>query len=200
MLVVSGLPGSGKSTLINRAVAAAGRGGGTVRRVDSQDVREQWERVLPSWLPYAVYRPLVRAVHYVRLGRALRLSAGAVVHDCGSQAWVRRWAAHAAGRRDRALRMVLLDVPPEEALAGQAARGRGVSRRAFARHRRAIGRLVAEARDGRMPRGCASMLLLDREAASRLGAITFGRGPVRLIDRPAPPHHDRPVPRPRRYR
>ena len=35
-----------------------------------------------------------------------------VVHDCGTQAWVRRWLAREARRRGRGLHLVLLDVTP----------------------------------------------------------------------------------------
>ena len=47
---------------------------------------------MPRLLPYAVYRPLVRLAHYAGLRRALRSGASVVVHDCGTQAWVRALA------------------------------------------------------------------------------------------------------------
>ncbi|MFI6104134.1 AAA family ATPase [Streptomyces sp. NPDC051310] len=166
LVVVSGLPGSGKSTLIARA--AGGRG------IDSQDTRERWEERMPRFLPYAVYRPLVRIAHYAGLHRTLRSGSGVVVHDCGTQAWVRRWLAREARRRGRALHLVLLDVSPGEAREGQRHRGRGVSGYAFARHRRAVGRLVRDAEKGILPAGCASAVLLDRPAAAALTRITFG--------------------------
>ncbi|MFD9866931.1 AAA family ATPase [Streptomyces niveus] len=165
VVVVSGLPGSGKSTLIARA--AAGRG------IDSQDTRDHWARRLPARLPYAVYRPLVRLAHYAGLRRALRSGESVVVHDCGTQAWVRRWLAREARRRGRRLHLVLLDVTPKTARAGQRERGRGVSGYAFARHRRAVARLVADAETGRLPAGCASAVLLDRAAAGALTGIDF---------------------------
>ncbi|PJE96228.1 ATP-binding protein [Streptomyces carminius] len=168
-VVVSGLPGSGKSTLIRRVVAA----NETVVRIDSQDMRERWERRLPGRLPYGVYRPLVRAAHYLALWRALASGGSVVVHDCGTQGWVRHWLAADARRRGRALHLVLLDVSPDEALAGQAQRGRGVSAYAFARHRRAVRRLVADASAGRLPRGCVSSVLLDRGAAGALRGMAF---------------------------
>nr|WP_155073845.1 AAA family ATPase [Streptomyces taklimakanensis] len=168
-VVVSGLPGSGKSTLIRRVVAVHE----TVTRIDSQDMRERWEARLPARLPYALYRPLVRVAHYLSLRRALASTASVVVHDCGSQGWVRRWLASNARRRGRALHMVLLDVPPPVALAGQAERGRGVSAYAFARHRRAVRRLVATSQAGRPPTGCASVVLLDRAAAGALRGVVF---------------------------
>ncbi|MFD5193420.1 AAA family ATPase [Streptomyces sp. NPDC058357] len=167
VVVVSGLPGSGKSTLIRRAVT-------TARAIDSQDTRDRWARSMPRLLPYALYRPLVRAAHYWGLRRALRSGESVVVHDCGTQAWVRAWLARDARRRGRALHLVLLDVTPQAAREGQRERGRGVSGYAFARHRRAVGRLLRATGAGLLPPGCASAVLLDREAAGRLGRIAFG--------------------------
>ncbi|MFE0643551.1 AAA family ATPase [Streptomyces sp. NPDC058877] len=165
LVVVSGLPGSGKSTLMKRAAEGLG--------IDSQDARERWEARMPRILPYALYRPLVRLAHYAGLRRALRSGAGLVVHDCGTQAWVRGWLAREARRRGRALHLLLLDVTPDTARAGQRARGRGVSAYAFARHRRAVGRLLRAAESGSLPHGCASATLLDRAAADALRAIGF---------------------------
>ncbi|MEU6125995.1 AAA family ATPase [Streptomyces sp. NPDC047123] len=171
LVVVSGLPGGGKSTLMRQAV--------TGPRIDSQDTRDRWARRMPRLLPYAVYRPLVRLAHYAGLRRALRSGAGVVVHDCGTQAWVRRWLAREAARRGTALHLLLLDVPADTALQGQLARGRGVSRYAFARHRRTVGRLVGATERGDLPRGCGSAVLLDRAAAQALRGIAFDRRVVR---------------------
>ncbi|MEV8320580.1 AAA family ATPase [Streptomyces sp. NPDC059900] len=166
LIVVSGLPGSGKSTLMSRAVAGP--------RIDSQDTRDRWARRMPRLLPYAVYRPLVRLAHYAGLRAALRSGEGVVVHDCGTQAWVRRWLAREAVRRGTTLHLLLLDVEPATAIEGQLSRGRGVSRYAFARHRRTIARLVGAAERGDLPRGCGSAILLDRTAADVLRGIGFG--------------------------
>ncbi|MER5893249.1 AAA family ATPase [Streptomyces sp. NPDC001876] len=165
VVVVSGLPGSGKSTLIRRAVRE--------HAIDSQDTRDRWAASLPALLPYALYRPLVRAAHYLGLWRALRSGGSVVVHDCGTQAWVRRWLAREAGRRGRTLHLVLLDVTPHVARAGQRERGRGVSGYAFARHRGAVGRLLRDTESGLLPPGCASAVLLDREAATAIERISF---------------------------
>ncbi|MER7807064.1 AAA family ATPase [Streptomyces sp900116325] len=165
VVVVSGLPGSGKSTLIQRAV--------NVRAIDSQDTRDRWAQRMPRLLPYAVYRPLVRVAHYWGLWRALRSGDSVVVHDCGTQAWVRGWLARDARRRGRVLHLVLLDVTAQVAREGQRERGRGVSGYAFARHRRAVGRLLRDTEAGILPPGCCSAVLLDREAAGMLARITF---------------------------
>ncbi|MFF8616085.1 AAA family ATPase [Streptomyces sp. NPDC015350] len=166
VVVVSGLPGSGKSTLIRRAVTAA-------HAIDSQDTRDRWAGMMPRLLPYALYRPLVRAAHYWGLRRALRSGESVVVHDCGTQSWVRGWLARDARRRGRGLHLVLLDVTPQTAREGQRERGRGVSGYAFARHRRAVARLLRATETGLLPPGCASAVLLDREAAGRLDRIGF---------------------------
>jgi predicted kinase len=168
VVVVTGLPGSGKTTMMRRAV------GGDAVRIDSQDARDRWDARMPRRLPYAVYRPLVRLDHYAGLRRALRGPRPVVVHDCGTQRWVRSWLGRAARRRGGALRLLLLDATPDEALQGQRARGRGVSRYAFARHRTAVGRLLADVGErGLLPRDCGSAVLLDRAAARTLGRIAF---------------------------
>lgn len=168
-VVVSGLPGSGKSTLMHRTVTDTG----SVLRIDSQDTRDRWRSRLPRLLPYAVYRPFARAAHYAALRRALASDHSVVVHDCGTQSWVRRWISAHARRRGRGMHVVLIDVPPPVALAGQSERGRTVSRYAFARHRRAVSRLVADAEAGLLPEGCASVVLLDRSSAGALRVMAF---------------------------
>ncbi|MDT0609380.1 AAA family ATPase [Streptomyces lancefieldiae] len=165
VVVITGLPGSGKSTLMKRTVRGP--------RIDSQDTRDRWDRRMPRFLPYALYRPLVRLAHYAGLRRALRSGEGVVVHDCGTQAWVRAWLAREARRRDGTLHLLLLDVDPGEALAGQRERGRGVSRYAFLRHRSANTRLLRSVAEGTLPGGCVSAILLDRAAADTLRRIAF---------------------------
>ncbi|MFC9925276.1 AAA family ATPase [Streptomyces sp. NPDC127190] len=165
VVVLTGLPGSGKSTLMHRTV--------TGRRIDSQDTRDRFAARLPRGLPYALYRPLVRLAHYAALRRALRTGEGVVVHDCGTQAWVRSWLAREARRRGGTLHLLLLDVDPATARAGQRERGRGVSRYAFRRHRRTTARLLDAIERGQLPTGCTTALLLDRPAANTLHTLSF---------------------------
>ena len=134
VVIVSGLPGSGKSTLLRRWSAG-------VAVVDPRDVHLACEAVMPAALPYGVYRPWARLTYFRRLRAAVRGGGPLLVHDCGSRAWMRRWLAREVGRGGRELHLVLLDVAPAEALAGQRARGRRTARRVFARHCRGLGRL-----------------------------------------------------------
>ena len=67
----------------------------------------------------------------------------------------------------------MIDVTPDTALAGQYERGRGVSRYAFLRHRRANRRLLHAIERGDLPGGCGSAILLDRDAADVLRRIDF---------------------------
>ncbi|MFJ8039334.1 AAA family ATPase [Kitasatospora sp. NPDC096147] len=164
LLVVSGLPGSGKSTLMGRCAIAP--------VIDSQHSREHWAARLPSAVPYALYRPLVRAHHYLRLRRALLAGGPLVVHDCGTLPWVRAWLSRTAARQGRRLHLLILDSTPQQARQGQLARGRRVSAYAFARHRRATTRLHAALASGPLP-GCASTVLLSRPGALALDRITF---------------------------
>ncbi|MFJ9151291.1 AAA family ATPase [Streptomyces sp. NPDC102270] len=165
LVVITGLPGSGKSTLMRRAVRGI--------RIDSQDTRDRWDGRLARLLPYAAYRPLVRLAHYAALRRALRSGEGVVVHDCGTQAWVRGWLAREARRRGGTLHLLLLDVTADTALEGQRERGRGVSRYAFLRHRGAAARLIRSVERGDLPQGCGSAVLIDRAAADVLRRIGF---------------------------
>ncbi|MEV6207067.1 AAA family ATPase [Kitasatospora sp. NPDC051914] len=165
VVVVSGLPGSGKSTLMRRCARAP--------VVDSQHSRERYQERLPR-VPYALYRPLVRLHHYLGLHRALRAGGPLVVHDCGTLPWVRRWLARTAAAQGRRLHLLLLDASPQQAAQGQQERGRQVSAYAFARHRWATARLHASLALAEGPvAGCATTVLLDQAGALRLRDIDF---------------------------
>ncbi|MGR6997013.1 hypothetical protein ACU686_00935 [Yinghuangia aomiensis] len=76
-----------------------------------------------------------------------------VVHDCGTVPFVRGWLTWAAHRQGRAVHLLILDVDPATARAGQQARGRAVSAREFARHRAVAARaLTARRPPTRRPR------------------------------------------------
>ncbi|GGV34865.1 hypothetical protein GCM10010495_59890 [Kitasatospora herbaricolor] len=137
VVVISGLPGSGKSTLLRRWSAYA-------PVIDPRDVHLACEAVMPARLPYPVYRPWARLVHFRLLRTALRRGGPLLVHDCGSRPWLRRWLAAGAARRGRELHLVLLDLSPADALAGQRERGRWASHRVFARHCRGLERLLRD--------------------------------------------------------
>ncbi|MFC9328524.1 AAA family ATPase [Kitasatospora sp. NPDC057015] len=178
VVVISGLPGSGKSTLLRRWSTEA-------PVIDPRDVHLACEAVMPARIPYAAYRPWARVLLFLRLTGALRRGGPLLVHDCGSRPWLRRWLAAGAARYGRELHLVLLDLSPAEALAGQRARGRWASPRVFARHRRGLERLLRSlpADDGSRPAPgpvppalaeATSVLLLDRSSREHASA-DFGR-------------------------
>ncbi|WP_190132249.1 AAA family ATPase [Streptomyces mashuensis] len=175
VVVVSGLPGSGKSTLMRRWSDAAAT-------VDPRVVHERCAAVMPDRLPYGVYRPWARLEHARWLRAEVRQGRPVLVHDCGSRPWVRRWLARTAARQGRELHMVLLDVGVAGALAGQEARNRRARPRVFARHRRGLDHLLRSltlhARSGAaapdpVPEA-ASVVLLDQVSRERVRAVEFG--------------------------
>lgn len=167
ILVVTGLPGAGKSTLMARCARTP--------LADSQTVRDRWAARLPDWVDYRFYRPLVRVQHYWRLRQALRADGPLVVHDSGAHRWVRAWLARTGGRQNRTVHLLVLSVDRDEALAGQAARGRWVTRYALARHVRASHALDRRlAATGAPPAGFSSLVVIDRPCAARLREFRFG--------------------------
>ncbi|WP_030592566.1 AAA family ATPase [Streptomyces rimosus] len=195
LVVVSGLPGSGKSTLLRRLSQAA-------PVIDPRVVHVACEAVMPDWLPYAVYRPWARWTYFRWLRGEVRSGGPLFVHDCGGRPWMRRWLARSAVRQGRELHLVMLDVGVAEALSGQEARGRWAPRRAFARHRRGLERLLRawsapdaapQATDTADPASpptariaetpdpvseAASVVLLDRRSRERVVGVEFGGVPM----------------------
>jgi hypothetical protein len=177
VVLVAGVPGAGKSTLLRRVFSGRGATERTERNaveiIDSQDDRDRWRRRLGRF-PYPLWRPVVHLAHYRRVRTAISVARGPiVVHECGTRrmtlALIRLWAA----RSRRPLHLLLLDVAPTVALAGQRTRRRTVSAWRFNAHCRRWRRLIAGI-DGRPPHGAASAVIIDRPAADELRRIRFG--------------------------
>ena len=125
VVVVAGLPGAGKTTLV----------ASEPRALDSDALREAWAPWLAP-VPYRLWRPLVHAWHWVGIWRALARPEGVVVVRPFTSAWLRRLVLRRARRRHPAVHLVVVDATPAEARAGQQARGRSVRDRAMRRHER----------------------------------------------------------------
>jgi predicted kinase len=181
MLVVGGVPGAGKTTLLRGVFATTGEESTSVRTaegvwvLDSEQTRNWWRRYL-GWMPYGWWRPLVHTTHYLRLLRTLRSSdAPIVVHDCATRPWTRRLIIAAARRSGRQVHLLLLDVSPDVATAGQAARRRLVRPSSFTTHCRNWRRLLHTVNEPMDPihRHTASVSLIDRTTAVHLRTIRF---------------------------
>ncbi len=174
-VLFAGIPGAGKSTALRRLFGSdpdaeqAIPGPDRSVVLDSIHARNAWRRRL-AWLPYPLWRPVVHVVHFGRIWVALRDHTGPVViHDCGTIGFTRRMLTRWAVRHGREMHMVLLDVPPTVARAGQYARGRRVGLLSFHWHvwrwRRMLGRLEAGAGPRPAP---ASVVVVDRVGVDRL--------------------------------
>lgn len=158
LVVVGGLPGGGKTTMVRRLL---GDGVPGVTSLDSEQVAARWRT--GSRVPYRLMRPLVHTQHRLRVLRELTGPAPVVVI---ADPWTSRWwrpvvlgTARAAGR---AVRLVLLDVSPEDAAEGQRIRGRRIPEGRMRRHGLRWARLLATAPEG------PGVLVLDRRRAARL--------------------------------
>ncbi|HEX2103350.1 MAG TPA: AAA family ATPase [Solirubrobacteraceae bacterium] len=172
-VIVGGIPGAGKTTFLARTVRP-----GDAIVLDSADVRRRLRARLGRGVPYALYRPVVHAVHLLRVWRALAVPAPVVVHDCATRGPLRRLMRRRAARAGRPVCLLLLDVDPAVARGGQDARGRRVRARAMRRHERRWGRLVEGApphpRPGLLAEGFDGVRVLDRRAADAVAALRFG--------------------------
>jgi len=152
VVVVAGVPGAGKTTLIRRAVDRD-----VARVVDTDDRREGGGR------------RLLYAGHYARIVAAVAGRRPVVVHSRGTHPAARRAIAALAALRGRPAHLVMLDADRGEAEAGQRARGRTMPPaemdRQLARWRRLMVR--------RPERGWASVVVLDRGRAAGVEAFAF---------------------------
>jgi predicted kinase len=126
LVVVAGLPGAGKTTLVRRLSGVPG-----VHALDAEDVA----RRLKGLLPYRVLRPLVHTAHLTLVVTALWSGHPCVLTSDPLTSPLRRrvlrTAARLAGRR---LHVVLVHASPAQARDGQSRRGRHLSTRRQSRH------------------------------------------------------------------
>jgi hypothetical protein len=176
LVLVAGLPGAGKSTLLLRLYRL--RGDETqpavapgVRVIDSRQARNWWARYLGP-VPPRARTPLVHATHVWRIMRALLGGHAVVAHTRGTWPHILYGFAWLARRRGTDLHLILLDVTPGTARAGQYSRGRVVTATTFARHCRRWQVLIDRTRTGTLP-PAASVTVLDRAAADQLDGIHF---------------------------
>jgi predicted kinase len=153
VVVVAGVPGAGKTTLIRRAVDRE-----VARVVDTDDRRE------------AGARRFLNVRHYASIAAAVARRRPVVIHSRGTHPAARRAIAALAALRGRPAHLVLLDAARAEAEAGQRARGRTIAAEEMDRQLARWLRLMA-----RRPRreGWASVVVLDRAQAARIDAFAF---------------------------
>jgi energy-coupling factor transporter ATP-binding protein EcfA2 len=176
LVLLAGLPGAGKSTLLARLYRVQGDEIGPVtadgiRVIDSRQSRNWWARYLGP-VPPRMRTPLVHVTHVWRIARALLQGHGVLAHTRGTWPQILYGFAWLARRRGTAMHLILLDVSPQIARAGQHARGRAVTATTFARHRRRWRVLIDRAHTGGLPQA-ASVTVLDRPAADLLHSIRF---------------------------
>jgi hypothetical protein len=134
--VVAGLPGAGKSTALEHLSGRGPTAGLLV--LDSASVRA-WLQPRFARIPYPVLRPVVHAVHRVRiLVSVLADRRPVVVHEPATRPGSRRVLRFLARCSGRPARLVWIEVPGDLALRGQVDRRRVVRRRAFGRHLRRV--------------------------------------------------------------
>jgi len=175
LLVVAGVPGADKTTLLSRIDAP----GSLV--LDPEPIRARFQRLLGR-APYPAWRPLVHAGHFLRVLAALPGPAGLIVHDTGTRGWRRRLLARLSALGGRTGHLLFLDVPAQVALEGQRCRRRALRRSAFATHWHHWRQLRAELPTdpsadpvALAAEGWASVRLLDRPAADRLARVLIPR-------------------------
>ncbi|XVQ07908.1 ATP-binding protein [Spirillospora sp. CA-255316] len=177
LVLVAGLPGAGKSTLLERLYRLGGDESGPVPIdggwvIDSRQARNHWAGLLAP-VPARARVPLVNATHVWWIARAVLRGEGVVAHTRGTWPHILHLFSWMARPRGGRVHLVLIDVDPGTALAGQVARGRVVTAVTFARHCRRWRPLVRRARDGAVP-PAATVTVLTRTEADGLEAIRIG--------------------------
>ena len=153
VVVVAGVPGAGKTTLIRRAVDRD-----VVGVVDTDDRRE------------AGGRGFLYAGHYLRTAAAILVRRPAVIHTRGTRPVLRRLIALLAAARGRSAHLVLIDADRAEAETGQQRRGRTVSRATMDREVARWRRLMA---GGPLCERWRTVTVLDRAQAAQVRSLEF---------------------------
>lgn len=157
VVVVAGLPGAGKSTLIARAVDPA-----VWRVLDTDLLRRRLPRAL-RWTP-ALY-----TIHYAGIVRAILGRRQVVVHTRGTRRGARRTIAALARLAGADTVLLLLDAPRAAAEAGQHSRGRVLARSTMDREAADWGAVLDDARSGTLAdEGWQRIVVLDRPQAARV--------------------------------
>ncbi|MCI2419224.1 ATP-binding protein [Saccharopolyspora sp. K220] len=159
LVVLAGLPGAGKSTMLRKL-----RGGTGVSTLDSEQVRTRLRKVLPTRLPYRYYRPVVHLVHRTRIAWfCLRTRGPVVAHEPATRATTRAMLLLFGWLTGRQRVLVWLHADPREALAGQQERGRLIRPTSFLRHVQRADRMHQKLRGGGTPYGWHRVHLFTRD-------------------------------------
>jgi len=181
VVLVIGIPGAGKSVLINRAASSP-----------------PWKVLDPdrfrSRLPPELRRlPIPYPLFVLAVVVAIAIDPQVVVESRGSNAWLRRLIAVCARARGRKAVLILLDAPSGEAVAGQRSRGRVAPKPVMRWNATEWRRVLNGARSGALAtEGWSKVLLLDRAQASTiedLGEVLVSPPPVRPQEPPPGDRH-----------
>jgi hypothetical protein len=181
VVLVGGVPGAGKTTVLARVASLPG-----LDVLDPDHWRVWLRALLPAGVPYAAYRPVVHIAHALRVlvallrgplpGRTL------LVHDPATRAGRRVMFVLLARAWGWEPVLVYLDVARPAAESGQVRRGRVVDPVSFARHWSRWTALRTKLLDdaGSLDgRGWSEVVLTDRERAeddvTRLAQVTAVR-------------------------
>ena len=158
VVLVIGLPGAGKSTLIDHAASSS-----------------EWTVVDPHRsshrLPRALRRaPVLYPLYVLAIVVAIARHTHVAVESRGTWGWLRRLVTTCARVRGRKAVLVMLDASPADAEAGQKGRGRRVeSARVMRWYTTRWSRLLDAAGSGALAaEGWGQVVVLDRAQASNV--------------------------------
>jgi len=181
VVLVTGIPGAGKSVLINHAVSSP-----PWKVLDPDRFRN---RLSPQLRRLPIPYPLFVLAVVVAIVRDPQV----VVESRGSNAWLRRLIAVCARARGRQAVLILLDAPSREAVAGQRSRGRVAPGPVMRWNATEWRRVLNAASSGALAtEGWSKVLVLDRARASTiddLGEFLANPPPVRPQEPPSGDRH-----------